>query len=321
MAYQFITSHNFSFIPEMEFSFTRFLFNEAEHLRQQGGEDVFTFYWKNLENQLFEARFSIFLFNSNGFSPLRATFGGVEFSEVLTEESLLAFLKLAIQALPKIDSLGITLCPANYLTEKQIQILENCLVNLEFKEKYSDLNYFMNVSERPFYQVLISKRYKQLLRKSERMGLYFQQVEKPNLREIHSFIARSRERKNRPMTMTLEALEKCFQLFSESFSVFTLKDTENLLAVAVCIKINENSLYTFYLADDEKYLVFSPTICLISGIYEYSWRNGFKVLDLGIASEKGVLNEGLAFFKAHLGAERSFKKTYIIELSKNSLKK
>jgi hypothetical protein len=321
MAYQFITSHNFSFVPEEGFSFTRFLFNEVEHLRQQGGEEVLTFYWKNLESQLFEARFSVILFNKNSFSPLRATFGGVEFSETLSEEYLITFLKSAIEALPKIDSLEITLCPANYLSENKVQILESCLKNLHFKEKYIDQNYFIKVSERPFYQVLISKRYKQLLKKSERLGFGFQACQNPNLKEIHTFIARSRERKNRPMTMTLEALEKCFQLFPESFYVFSLKNNESLLAVAVCIQINENSLYTFYLADDEKYLGFSPLIALLSGIYRFCQAKGFRVLDLGIATEKGKLNEGLAFFKAHLGAEKSLKKTYIIEFSKNILKK
>ena len=319
MAYQFITSYNFSFVPAANFSFTRFLFNEAEHLRQQGGEEVFTFYWENVENQLFEARFSVLLFNENGFSPLRATFGGVEFSETLSKESLMVFLKSAIVALPKIDFLEITLCPSNYLTENQVQILESCLRNLHFKEKYSDQNYFITVNERPFYQVLISKRYKQLLRKSERLGFCFEACRNPNLKEIHAFIARSRERKNRAMTMTSETFEKCFQLFSQRFYVFTIKKAENLLAVAVCIQINEHSLYTFYLADDEKYLGFSPTICLISGIYKFSQQNNFKILDLGIASEKGVLNEGLAFFKAHLGAEKSLKKTYFIELTKNIL--
>lgn len=316
MAYQFITSHNFSFVPATNFSFTRFLFNEAEHLKQQGGEEVFTFYWKNVENQLFEARFSVILFNKNGFSPLKATFGGVEFSEELSEASLMAFLQSVIQALPKIDSLEITLCPTNYLTETQVEMLENCLKNLDFKEKYSDQNYYINVSERPFYQVLLSKRYKQLLRKSERLGFSFQACRNPNLKEIHAFIARSRERKNRPMTMTLEVLERCFQLFPTQFYVFTLKKSENLLSVAVCIKISEHSLYTFYLADSEKYLGFSPSIGLLSGIYQFCQENKFRVLDLGIATEKGKLNEGLAFFKAHLGADSSLKKTFLLTFEK-----
>jgi lipid II:glycine glycyltransferase (peptidoglycan interpeptide bridge formation enzyme) len=80
----------------------------------------------------------------------------------------------------------------------------------------------------------------------------------------------------------------------------------------VTIRINENILYTFYLADNEKYLKDSPTTFLLSGIYQYCQQQKIKFLDLGIATEKGVLNEGLARFKQSLGAKISKKKTYFL---------
>ena len=49
---------------------------------------------------------------------------------------------------------------------------------------------------------------------------------------------------------------------------------------------------------------------LVGKIYEYCQQNGIAVLDLGISSENGILNEGLFNFKKNLGSETSNKSTY-----------
>lgn len=112
------------------------------------------------------------------------------------------------------------------------------------------------------------------------------------------------------MTMSLEQLTEHFQKFPDNFQVFAVYDTQILMAIGVTIKINQDILYTFYLADNEDYLKISPTIFLLSGIYEYAQKGNYKILDLGIATDKGVLNEGLARFKRSLGGKLSEKKTY-----------
>jgi hypothetical protein len=198
------------------------------------------------------------------------------------------------------------------LSEEQEQILELSLEKLNFNKKYFDQNYHINVSDLPFCQILKSVRYRQLLRKSRRMGFCFQEVLAPNLVEIYTFVARSRERKNRVITMNFEQFVRSFNLFSDNYKVFSVYDSCTLIAVAVTIKLNNESLYTFYLADDEMYLKVSPLIYLISGIYEYCQQNKLSILDLGIASEKGILNKGLAFFKEHLGGISTQKNIFFL---------
>jgi hypothetical protein len=113
------------------------------------------------------------------------------------------------------------------------------------------------------------------------------------------------------MTMNLQQFENHFTLFPKNFQIFSVTDSEHIIAVGVTIKINEEIVYTFYLADDENYLKDSPTIFLLSGIYEYFQEKKYKILDLGIATAKGILNEGLANFKRSIGGNLSLKKTYI----------
>ena len=313
MAYQFISSYNFSFIPTSEFNFTRFFFNEPEHLRQQAGEEVYTFYWKNLENQLLEARFSVIILDGKGFSPLRATFGGIEFSEVLPKESLTAFIQSAFCALPKLESLQITFCPESYLSMNQRQVLDFCFEKLSFKHCAVDQNFEIAITDLSFYETIKSSRHKQLLRKAVKNTFFFREEKEPDLALLHAFITRSRVRKNRNMTMTLVDLRQRVKLFPDNFNFFSVSHEQKIIAVGVTVKITEEILYTFYLADDEDYLKFSPTIYLISGIYEFCQRNNFKLLDLGIATEKGIINEGLAQFKKRLGAKMSLKKSFFYD--------
>ncbi len=313
MAYQFIISHNFSFIPTANFSFTRFLFNEAEHLKQQGGEEVYTFYLKNIETKTYDARFSIIIVDGIGYSPFKATFAGVEFSEKLESQSLLSFLLFSLESLPKLKLLKIRLCPESYLSAHQRQVLDFCFQNLPVKTAIIDINFEIRVGELSFKEVLYSKRHKQLLKNASKNDFKFSEEFAPDLEIIHAFIENSRKRKQREMTMHLERFKDSFRRFPNDFKVFSVTKNQEIIAIGVTISVSAGILYTFYLADEEKYLFASPVIFLISGIYDFCRQNGYHLLDLGIATENGVINEGLAHFKQRLGAGQSIKKTIILE--------
>ena len=294
---------------KLTLNFQRYFFNEKKHLQNQGGERLLTFYWQNTDNQTIEARFSIIIQNGIAYSPLRATFGGVEFSEEISEEDLFQFLEQSILKI-EVKTITISSYPEGYLPKSKIQKLENCLFKLGFEITVTEQNYEITITQKSFYETIISTRARQLLRKSVRKGFTFQEIINPNFSEIHTFITRSRERKNRPMTMNLLQFENHFKIFSENFKIFSVMDSQQIIAVGVTIKINEEIVYTFYVADDEKYLKDSPTIFLLSGIYDYFKTRNFNILDLGIATNQGILNEGLAHFKRSLGGISSLKRTY-----------
>lgn len=312
MKYQLIISENSNSVLETPFSFQRYFFNEIEHLSHQGGENLFTFYWQNTDNQIIKARFSVIINNKIAYSPLRATFGGIEFSEYLPEMELNDFLQQVLIFLKTkdISEILINSYPEKYLSEQQKVVLSNCFSKSCFQIKFTEHNYEIDVKDKSFLETITSPRAKQLLRKSLKNSFIFKRELSPNFTEMHQFIANSRLRKNRPMTMSLEQLTQHFQKFPDNFQVFSVYDTQILMAVGVTIKINQDILYTFYLADHEQYLKISPTIFLLSGIYDFAQKENYKILDLGIATDKGILNEGLAQFKRSLGGKLSEKKTY-----------
>jgi hypothetical protein len=347
--YKFIISHNFTNTPSLPFNFQRYFFNEDEHLQNQGGEECYTFYYQNIENQTIDIRFSVIMQDSIAYSPLRATFGGVEFNEQVSEKDLSDFLKEVVEYLSIVGLLGtviptkegndfhvpinsgikkissllrrddkltsqiiINSYPEGYLNEQQNQKLENCLFRLGFQIKYTDVNYEIKVTDKPFDETIISSNHKRILRSSIKNNFIFKQEINPDLPKIHAFIERSRIRKNRPMTMNLQQLEEHFKKFSKKFKIFSVYHSEDLVAVCVTVEINDRILYTLYPADAEKYVKKSPLTFLLSGIYEYYQQQKYTILDLGIATDKGVLNEGLARFKRNIGGELSKKKTYFL---------
>lgn len=315
MPYQLIISHNFNTIPAEIFNFQRYFFNEIEHLQHQCGEnDCYTFYWQNIDNQVIEVRFSIIIQNKMALSPLKATFGGVEFHKEILEQDLFEFLSQIIQFLQfqQIESIEINSYPEGYLTEYQNKTVQNCLSKLHFQVKYAEQNYEIPITEKTFYETVIGLTAKQLLRTYNKKGYVFQQEINPDFEIIHAFIARSRERKNRPMTMSLGQLTEHFKIFVKNFKLFFVTYLDAMVAVGITIKINDEILYTFYLADDENYLKNSPATFLLSGIYEYGRQNNYKILDFGISTDKGIINEGLSKFKLSLGAKTSEKNRYFL---------
>ena len=317
MSYQLIISRNFNNTPEEIFNFHRYFFIEIEHLQHQRGENhCYSFYWKSVDNQSIDGRFSVIIQDKTAYSPWRATFGGIEFNENIAEENLHEFLNQILIFLHslKIEKIEINSYPERYLNEYQSKILQNCLFKLHFQVKFTELNYEIIITEESFYETVKSSTARQLLRTYIKKGYSFQQELNPDLKVIHEFIAHSRERKNRPVTMSLEQLKEHFEKFPDNFKLFSVTHSEKIVAVGVTIKINQEILYTFYLADDENYLKDSPTTFLLSGIYEYGKQNSYTLLDFGIATDKGVLNEGLSKFKQSLGARMSEKKSYILLL-------
>lgn len=315
MPYQLIISHNFNIIPAEPFNFMRYFFNEIEHLNHQRvGNDCYSFYWKNIGNQSIEGRFSVIIRDEIAYSPFSATFGGIEFNEEILDESLFDFIEKSISYLRScnLKNLIINFYPESYFSENQRIILKKCLSRLHFQLQYSEQNYEISVTNKSFYETVKSPRAKQLLRKATKNGFTFQEEIHPNFPQIHSFIEHSRKRKNRPMTMTSEQLKDHFEYFPKNFQLFSVTDDNLIISVGVTIQLNDNTIYTFYLADDDKYIKYSPTTFLISGIYKYCQEQKFGILDIGIASKKGILNEGLAHFKQSMGAKLAEKKTYFL---------
>jgi lipid II:glycine glycyltransferase (peptidoglycan interpeptide bridge formation enzyme) len=114
--------------------------------------------------------------------------------------------------------------------------------------------------------------------------------------------------------MSLQELKKMFALFPTAYILFGVFDKNKLISTSVSIKVSEEILYCFYIGDDLTYRTYSPVTFLINGIYHYAKGNHFKILDLGLSTDKGILNRGLYAFKKTFGTIDSVKLTFIKQL-------
>jgi lipid II:glycine glycyltransferase (peptidoglycan interpeptide bridge formation enzyme) len=74
-------------------------------------------------------------------------------------------------------------------------------------------------------------------------------------------------------------------------------------------------LYTFYTVNLAEGEILNPLYLLHQQLYNYCQENNIALLDLGIATDKGVENVGLINFKKQLGAIPTKKITWIKYIS------
>ncbi|WP_420155822.1 GNAT family N-acetyltransferase [Siphonobacter sp.] len=293
-------------IPTLPFE--RYLFNEPIHLQTQVQPDdrVVTFFL--LKAEQIQARLTVFLTPEKAISPRRATFGGIETSTNVPLPALQVFVQAVLAEVSTVPFLELRSFPDG-LNPELAAHLHRLFMEADFRVTTTELNQHLLVSSLPIEQHLHASTLRRL-RKSEREGFTFSEWVEPDWPQVHTFIAESRRRKNRPMTLSLEQLRQSVQQLPGIFRVFTVRQNSILAALIVTVHINNRILYTLYPADDPAFLSSSPLILAYAGLYRLCQREGYELLDLGISTENGERNEGLIRFKNNLGAMESEKRTY-----------
>ena len=190
-------------------------------------------------------------------------------------------------------------------------LINEAVIDSGFSVKYKDISQVIPVSEG---SINLNTHKKRRLRQAKSLDFIFRETSLDHLKESYLLIVESRKNKGYPVTMTLSDLGAMFKLFPRDYLLFGVFDKSKLIATSVCIKVNEEILYCFYIGDDLAYRTYSPVTLLVSGIYEYCKHQHFKILDLGISTDKGTLNKGLYTFKKSFGSLDSYKLTFLKQL-------
>ena len=191
---------------------------------------------------------------------------------------------------------------------EQNALIKETLVGSGFSIKYEDITQVIPVTEG---SMNLNTHKKRRLRQAESLDFSFQEITLNHLEEAYSLIVESRESKGYPVTMTFKDLNAMFKLFPGDYLLFGVFDKNKLIATSVCIKVNDKILYCFYIGDALAFRPHSPITLLINGIYSYCQTNDFKMLDLGLSTDKGILNKGLYTFKKTFGSFDSYKLTFL----------
>jgi len=245
-------------------------------------------------------------------SVIKGPFGSINYSNA-DQRHLSHFISYFINELrqKKIKQVIIKSYPRCYEEEKYL-IINNTYQKQGFEVAYIDKTQYFNTSED--FKTYLKPDEKRYLNYAQKNQFLFKQLNVGLLPDSYRLIKSSREAKEYPVTMSLKDLEDTFHKFPENYMLFGVYDKNRLIATAVCVKVNSHILYTFYIGDDLEYRKHSPVVFLIANLHYWSSENAYKILDLGISTEKGKINEGLYKFKARLGTMISDKPVYSLDL-------
>jgi len=286
-----------------------FLFNQTFFLVHIQQKPFFSFELWHTKRQQCSALLHVFVNNGVAVSPWRATFGGIEILTSVELNILNAFVKcidlyLASQQISAVKltnyAYGYDPIAASHITE--------ALVYNGYEISTTETNYHISVTSEPL-EKRIHNSERRRLHKCRTAELICQEETKPDLPAIYAFISRARARKGFPISLDLQAFMRLFEQMPGIYRVFTARQGDTIAALTVTVRISEQILYNFYPADNESFLTYSPTVLIISELYQLAQREGYTMLDLGIATVNGQPNPGLVRFKTNLGAQPSSRLT------------
>ncbi|VAW27730.1 hypothetical protein MNBD_BACTEROID06-1011 [hydrothermal vent metagenome] len=258
------------------------------------------------------AQIFFYINEREAISGFQATFGSFDVSSSLVEQDLTWFVCELIQALKalKVKKIKIKGFPVYC---KNSKLIHQVLLSSGFIESTKEINQHILITNLAFNQVAKRNEIKKI-KQCVKNGFEFSKVSLESLPAIYELILKTRKRKQYSTSMTLKELSGAIKSNLENYFLFVVKHNEKMIAASVTVKINSKVLYNFYHADEEDYRSFSPLVYLVNNIYHYGCENAYKVLDLGISTMSGTLNEGLFTFKKNLGAQPTNKLIYSLNI-------
>jgi hypothetical protein len=239
----------------------------------------------------------------------KSPFGGVVCPHAIDDEHLNKLLQnvddYAFEN--KIEIIIIRCAPEIYQPETA-EIQNRELLRNNFVRKYEDISQFIKVQGD--IPIAFNRNRQRHLEKCLMREFNFRILSKAFLEQAFMLIVESRNDKGYPVTMEYRDLLNMFESFPDNYLLFGVFDGDKMIASSVSIVVNKNILYCFYFGDALSYRSYSPVTLLVKGIYNYAVQHKFEIIDLGISTDKAVLNRGLYDFKKSLGSVDSYKITY-----------
>jgi hypothetical protein len=279
-----------------------FLFHSSDFIFRNPEQEVFTF-----SNR--KVRISFTRNSEQLISIERSPFGGFVANKNVSKEDIEGIVKeFTDWAFAKGIASVVIRCFPEVYDEQLSKLINEALLNSGFTSWHQDVTQVLEISGR---ELKMNVHRQRRLRKCQAEGYVFKRLDPSFLPEAYERITESRKDKGYPITMSLAELEKMFNLFPQHYFLFGVMDQSKLIATCVVIKVSDQILSGFYIGDALAYRQMSPVTMLINGLYDFASQNNYQLIDLGISTDKGVLNEGLYAFKKSLGCIDSYKLTFL----------
>jgi hypothetical protein len=283
-----------------------FFFHSIDFTNREKGAACFFFNLYEDDKPLTSIAFEIV--DDIAISLPRSPFGGFIIGYDLDADHLAILLKVIIDYFHKHQyRIQIKFPPQIYAPS--IKVIHEAMIENKFSILHRDINQHIRI-EKTLFSAEINRNRRRKLDHAANQNYSFEKLDGERLSEAYDLITECREEKGYPVTMTLQELQTAFKSFPDQYLLFGVFDQERLIATAVSIQVNQDVLYNFYHGDCLSHRSYSPVTLLVAGIYGYCQEHHVEILDLGISTDRGVLNEGLYYFKESCGARPSDKITY-----------
>ena len=283
-----------------------FLFNREVYQAISSQCHWLSCFLKNKVSDKVLAEIHFILDGTEAVSLTRASYGSFQFSEQLSDDSLSWFISQTERHLHSrgVDRLSIRTYPVIYARECAIRQYR-LLMSHGYKLAYTDRNFHLDLLED--FRAGLKESAQSRLRSLRNKEIPSELWEQPSPEEVYQLLSISRKERGYPLTISREDFIRMFDQLPGVYQIFSTVADNRMIAVGVTVHISRDILYNFYVGELPEYRKYSPVAGLIESMEAYGRASGYRILDLGIATDRGVLNEGLARFKINMGGKYSEK--------------
>lgn len=239
----------------------------------------------------------------------RSPFGSFEIEKIVEEDQFRSFVNAVKKDLKKrnIKQLVIHHPSKIYNGFISTTILEKS----GFSITYADINQHIALASN--WPENLHKMQKRKLQSLKESGFEFRKMESSELETAHQFISACRQVQGLTINIEWEQLQKLSEKTNayESFGVF--RDNK-LSAVCITVKVSNEVAYYYLPATSPTFRTESPMVMLIEGMVNHYMEKGYKTFDMGVSSLLGKPQDSLIMFKERMGATKTEKPTYMLEI-------
>jgi len=186
---------------------------------------------------------------------------------------------------------------------------QNELSSLVDLKEIIDLNQHINILDWNIRKM--SKGNQKKLRQSISAKMKLKRATLEDVPKCYDILLQNRLAIGVKVTMDLAEIQRAMTDFPHVYRIQYLELNEEVVAMCLTVDIAPKVRYVLYWADKLNFRNYSPITLLCERLIEESLIEDIQILDLGISSEHGSLNEGLYRFKENLGADSSHKTTFL----------
>jgi len=243
--------------------------------------------------------------------PGLATFGGAWSPCVhqVSAEALRSIWQRFLKCFPQGCSVSIRLPPESF--DPVFGNVHNNALSSLMDSSLTDLSQWIAVSQWGLTDMSSGnqKRRRALLRR----GAICRELDPDEYARSYRLLAGNRSRRGVKLSIPLSKYLKLLEVLPEDYKCWGVVDVSgDLLAAALTVRWSSKCLYVLYWGDTPEGRARSAVALLAASLVEAAQSLGFEQLDLGVSSIDGMSNDGLARFKANLGAQPAFRTTWLL---------